>query len=262
MSASKEFIKLVRENSHGHSPWQVFTDFCELGALAIANRMEVNSEAFAAREKRYEEITRTYKEVETVRFGQMLGAVSLALEDEYQDFLGKVFHELELANHFKGQFFTPYHLCKVIAGLQLQDAAAIIEEQGFIVVAEPACGAGAMIIAAAEALREQGINFQETLYVEGIDVDKTAVNMAYIQWSLLGVPARVVHGNSLSMEMWSETYTPFYWMGTMPWKVRRWREEALPENVTPIKKEDRTERKANITVSSNPDDYEQLTIHF
>ncbi len=29
-----------------------------------------------------------------------------------QDFLGELYMELELGNHWKGQFFTPYCVCK------------------------------------------------------------------------------------------------------------------------------------------------------
>ena len=32
--------------------------------------------------------------------------------------------------------------------------------------------------------------------------------MAYIQLSLYGIPAVVIHGNTLTMETWSHWYTP------------------------------------------------------
>ncbi len=34
--------------------------------------------------------------------------------------------------------------------------------------------------------------------------------MTYIQCALYGIPAVVIHGNSLSLEEWSHWYTPVY----------------------------------------------------
>lgn len=66
---------------------------------------------------------------------------------------------------------------------------------------ESACGAGGMCIAVAEAMTERGLNYRACAHITAIDVDATAVHMAYIQLSLLHVPASVVHGNSLSLEV-------------------------------------------------------------
>ena len=40
------------------------------------------------------------------------------------------------------------------------------------------------------------------------DIDIRCVWMAYIQLSLYGIPAVVIHGNTLTMETWSQWYTP------------------------------------------------------
>lgn len=45
----------------------------------------------------------------------------------------------------------------------------------------------------------QGVNYQQT-HVTAVGVDIRAVHMAYLQLSLLHVPAIIIHGNSLSLE--------------------------------------------------------------
>lgn len=48
------------------------------------------------------------------------------------------------------------------------------------------------------------------LVVTAVDVDLKCVHMAYLQFSLYGIPAVVIHGNTLSVEEWSRWYTPIY----------------------------------------------------
>ena len=81
-----------------------------------------------------------------------------------------------------------------------------------------------MVIALAEAMLEAGVNYQEHLHVTAIDVDLKCVHMAYLQFSLLHIPAVIVHGNTLSLEEWSHWHTPAHLMGGWNGKLRR-REE-------------------------------------
>ena len=59
---------------------------------------------------------------------------------------------------------------------------------------DPACGAGAMLIAFANAAKRHGINYQKHVLFVSQDIDRTAAMMCYIQMSLLGCPAVVVIG--------------------------------------------------------------------
>jgi hypothetical protein len=45
--------------------------------------------------------------------------------------------------------------------------------------------------------------------------------MAYVQFSLLHVPAVIIHGNTLSFEEFGRSYTPAHIMGGWAWKLRR-----------------------------------------
>ena len=67
-----------------------------------------------------------------------------------------------------------------------------------------------MILGAIRTMAKQGLNYQKQLYVEACDIDIKCVHMTYLQLALCGVPATVIHGNSLSQEEWSRWYTPMY----------------------------------------------------
>ena len=62
---------------------------------------------------------------------------------------------------------------------------------------EPSAGAGGMIIAAAQSMKEQGINYQKSLRVVAQDLDWNAFYMCYIQLSLLGIDAKCIQGDTL-----------------------------------------------------------------
>lgn len=130
-----------------------------------------------------------------------------------RDCLGSLFMSLDLGNAGTGQFFTPYEVSRLMAGMILGGAREVVERQGFFTLMEPAVGAGGMVIAAADALAEKGINYQQSMHVTAIDIDPTAVHMAYLQCSLLHIPAIIIHGNSLGMQEWDHWVTPAHVLG-------------------------------------------------
>lgn len=154
----------------------------------------------------------------------MLSQVVLCLEEGHRDVLGELFMQMGLGDQWKGQFFTPYALAYLMAEMSMQDAAQVIEEKGFITLLEPAAGAGCMVIAAAAALRDQGINYQQHLHATAIDIDQTACHMAYIQLTLLHVPAIVVHGNALFPDKeYGHWVTPAHVLGAWDGRLKRGR---------------------------------------
>lgn len=54
-----------------------------------------------------------------------------------------------------------------------------------------------MIIAIAAVLKERGINYQYCMKVTAQDLDWRSVYMAYVQFSLLGIDAVVIQGDTL-----------------------------------------------------------------
>ena len=85
---------------------------------------------------------------------------------------------------------------------------------------EPACGAGAMVIAFADAMLDAKLNPQTQLHATCQDVDPRGVHMCYLQLSLMHIPATVILGNSLSVECREVWHTPAHILGGWDWRLR------------------------------------------
>lgn len=234
MSAHTKHIqaicKLLRACQYRHDPYILFSDCIETAAIALSNAVDHRQRD--AREARYLQIVGRYDRRVVETFPKVLAEIAVALETERGDVLGCVFHDLDLHSHAKGQFFTPYTVARFMAEASIgerQDILALIEENGFVRAVEPACGAGAMVIALADALHAQDINYQRYLHVTAVDIDPRAIHMAYIQLSLLHVPAILVVGNALSRETQEIWHTPAHILGG--WSARLAQRDA--EQATP-----------------------------
>lgn len=215
----KEMASLMRANASAYRIHEVFRDFCEMAALAISNAVDLSR--YQVREERYMQIVGRYSKEEAVRFSRMLAHLVESIELGFHDALGELFMFLELGDHWKGQYFTPYEISLLMAQLTVTGAEETISDRGFITVNEPACGAGAMVIAMMETMRQKGINYQTSAHVVAQDIDATAVHMAYVQFSLLHIPAVVIQGNTLAVEVRDRWFTPAHVVGRWDAKLRR-----------------------------------------
>lgn len=211
-----DFLKVFRQlcggRYHGHDVWR---DFIEMSAMALANALLMDE----AREKRYMDIVKRYTKDEVNLFCRLHALTVIALDTAFQDFLGSIFMELELGNAAQGQFFTPYELCRLMAAQTIE--LDIFNKQEFITINDPAVGGGALLIAAAEYLHQNKINFQDRMHATAVDVSNTAAYMCYIQLYLLGVPAMVIVGNSLTLEEREVLYTSMHWLKFWNVKLKR-----------------------------------------
>lgn len=229
------------EAIHGHHDMHsLFSDCMEALAVSIANAVDLFQRE--EREARYMAIVKRHGKETMEAFARIMAEVVFALEDEPGDVLGRAFGELGLGNDRTGQFFTPYHLCRTMAGITMgnaEETRRMVEEKGYITVQEPAVGAGAMIIALAEEFRSLGFEPATQMHVTAIDVDPRAVHMAYIQLSLLSIPAVVILGNTLSLEVRSRWFTPAHILGG--WSRRLARQT---ETITPVRPKELEEPRA------------------
>ena len=120
--------------------------------------------------------------------------------------------ELELGSGDMGQYFTPYSVQSMMARLLIPGVAEIIREKGCFTLSAPTCGAEGMVIAYAECLLDAGFNPSEHMFVQCIDIDPIAADMAFIQLSLLGIAAEVTTGNTLTLQCSRVRYTPVYYL--------------------------------------------------
>lgn len=206
--ARRQFIRVFKDTARNLRRWDVFRDFITLAASELdLARIRTPENIESSRE-----ICAKYGDSDIRNLHELFCLMVCALEAKFHDFLGAIFMELALGDDRNGQYFTAYHLQSLIAKLVMPDVKQTIRTEGFVTVSDPASGAAGMIIAYAENLLEAGYNPSEQMYAHCIDIDPIAADMSFIQLSLLGIPAQVVTGNSLTLECSRTRYTPVYYI--------------------------------------------------
>lgn len=227
-SNRKEFVKIFHDLARLHQPWEIWSDFVTMFACAISNG--VDKSHLEQREALYLQRVNRYNEAEQELFPKLTARTVIALDDDpEQDFLGSIFMELGLGNTHRGQFFTPYSVCKLMAEIAESDITGVVRKDGYASINDPCCGSGAMLIAgvnnAKYKLEKAGFNFQHHILVVGQDIDPIAVMMAYIQLSLLGMAGYFKVGNSLTEPITASDSLENYWFTPMyfsdVWHYRR-----------------------------------------
>lgn len=226
------FVKTFRRLTDRHPAWEVWSDFIVMFAIALSN--SVDKARYETREKQYLKIIGKYNKAEQAVFPELLADVVVAFENNpEQDFLGSVYMELELGNHWIGQFFTPYDVCVCMAKITVEDTVERVKRDGIITLNDCACGAGATLIAGIHEIRRQlseaGYNWQNHVLVAAQDIDYTTGMMCYIQLSLLGCAAYIKIGNTITDPMCEGDnkenywYTPMYfsdvWIRRRQWRA-------------------------------------------
>ncbi|WP_373054313.1 N-6 DNA methylase [Thioalkalivibrio sp.] len=130
---------------------------------------------------------------------------------EFEDILGPTYMAYrEGAKAFAGQFFTPPDVCRMMVEMTLGDwEPRPHPEGGLWRLLEPACGSGAMLLAAYHhLLQRHGPEALRLWYSEAWDVDRTLARTCALQvlitlarhnWALGEI--RVIHGDTLRMEV-------------------------------------------------------------
>lgn len=230
----KEFVKIMDKLAYRFQRWEIWRDFIIMFAISLSNAVDkIHAEK---REKLYMQTIGKYNKQEQELFPELCRIVVMALEnDKDRDFLGELYMTLELSNHWTGQFFTPYNVCKMMAMMNCDNVVSEIKEKGFISVNDPTCGAGALLVAfanaAQDATNDSGYNWQNHILFTAQDVDMIVGLMCYIQLSLIGCAGYVKIGNSLTepmtdnealINLTSENsnywYTPIYFSDVWHWR--------------------------------------------
>jgi type I restriction-modification system DNA methylase subunit len=219
-----DFRKILESISHRHDTRSVFEAFTRFAACALAAQ---------TREAEYLEEAKRWEKPELELFGKALGALVLEMETKpFEDVLGGHYMEFALSSkgqQWNGEFHTPKTICDLMARMTLGDMESLPTE-GPITVCEPACGAGAMILSLAEACSPE---VRRRLRVTAIDISRIACDMAFINTTLWGIPTRVIHGNSLSLECWAAWSNIHYISPWLPLLLRPQAPEAAEQGQTP-----------------------------
>jgi hypothetical protein len=187
---------------------EIVTHWLDAAFRAVRGRI-LHGEAFEQNEAEYMRIVKRCREPKATMadFATMLGATVLALDAAPIDFVGPVYAAFA-ANPHAGQFFTPYSLSRMMAEMVIGERRNLLKRKRFILMGEPSCGVGGMILAANQVLQERGINVATEAHWVAVDIDYRAMCGAYIQTALTGSSATIIHGNTLAGEQWLATITP------------------------------------------------------
>ena len=128
MSAYKTIAKLLESNAGAQRLSSVFDDFVEIMSLTYRNSFDRSG--CEARENRYLEIAGKYTREQLDRFGEAMAHVTLEMGREPSDVLGRLYMELDLGNERLGQFYTPYDVAKLMAGMVGDELAEKIARDG------------------------------------------------------------------------------------------------------------------------------------
>ena len=212
----KDIIKKIESAIYRIGKYQLITDVLECGAISIANTVDLANRA--EREEQYFKIIEKYhpdeQKIVAEVFTMIYRLLSSVVYDNgrFDDYLGELFMRCNQGNSGTGQFFTPYHVSKLMAKMIIGgDALERAEKDEVITVNDPCCGGGGMLMEALDVLKnDYHINYTRNCFIDCGDIDRRCVYMTYLQLSLAGVPAIVKHQDAISRELWSVWRTPAY----------------------------------------------------
>ena len=215
----QNICKLIENASGRYSARDIFYDVVELMALTLAMTTDRRNDKSV--HKAYQSLIEKHgedKEDSTHYMGRIQYEIMNLFFKKREakdiiDIFGPLHSAFNMGDSGLGQFFTPWHI-SVFMGkciLSKEDFAG----DKFKTLSEPTCGAGGMILAAAQVVNEYRLDYREKLVAYGSDIDKLCCMMTYVQCSLYQIPAMIEHANALSMEpVGSRWFTPaFYQMG-------------------------------------------------
>lgn len=217
-SKNNEIAKIL-DRIQGFDTYTVISDFFAVSAIAVRNNVDYGKER-ESYEQRYLSIVKKYRKEDLEIFAQALGVfmgwIQKAMDGDipFRDFAGEIYMDSGTSSGKAGQFFTPYHVSHLMAEVNFDKekikAEIDADPDRLITIAEPTCGAGGLIVAAIDVLKNAGINYAWNVFVDCGDIDSRCVHMTYLTLSLLGVPAVVRKGDALSLDYSETWYTPAY----------------------------------------------------
>lgn len=218
----KDISKIFDGMAYEHPRYEIISDFFEISAIAIRNAVSYDSKR-GEYEKRYADIANRYTAEQRQLFAKALGRfqdeITLAINGgaPFRDWCGELYMESGTYSANFGQFFTPYAVSRMVARVGIgidKIKAKIAEDSNYIItIQEPTVGAGGLVVAEIECLKNNGINYAWNCFVDCGDIDARCFFMTYLTLSLLGVPAVVRLGDALKLEYRAAWFTPAYIFG-------------------------------------------------
>src|SRR5690625_3243029 len=142
--SQKEIKKIIYGMAGKYNRYTIFRDFILLSACTISN--SVDKVQWQKREDMYMDTIKKYSRDEANKFAEMFALMTLGYERRMGDFVGELYMTMDFGNQDVGQFFTPYHVSRLISDMTYKSK---MNEQ-VITLNEPSCRSCGMIVAFAD----------------------------------------------------------------------------------------------------------------
>lgn len=173
--------------SKGYNSYRVFEDW--VGLMFFA---------FQRDDPHYLEIMGRYRnkgpmgQREADHFANALACLLEYMAATNEEVLGPLYEEYA-ANHYTGQYFTPLNVARLMAGI-----CQTPPSEGTFTVLDPACGAGACLIAAA---KEQTFEQNNRAFFTGHDIDLNCARMTALNLMFFNLDGLILWGDHLALEV-------------------------------------------------------------
>jgi len=137
-------------------------------------------------EEKFSKLIEKYSKEERDKFAEIFAwLVPYLNKNQFSDPLGD-FYQYTISNGAMGQFFTPTHVCDLMAKLAGTEQSQVI--------IDPSCGSGRLILAGLKVGRKN--NYEPFCF--GADLDKTCVKMATVNLMFYGVEGEIAYMDSIT----------------------------------------------------------------
>jgi len=179
----RQIVRLIEKNYYLFGSWtNAFEQVLDLMLYAL-HRDEVN----------YMKLVDQMDKRAVIIASEILSRLMKALCFDYfiWDYLGEVYMQIASMSKSRalGQFFTPFHICEMMAKIQLGDINSSIQkaksESRRLSIMEPCVGSGSMLLACKKVIISQaGLSGLDHFEFFGQDIDPLCVKMCKIQMTL------------------------------------------------------------------------------
>ena len=224
MDGSKKFkdmlmetIKITRGRISENDVLRDFISFCALEISTLTDPVHLErAEELRTLLERYsleerEAFSQTFQKLSQIAAGNVSQGI-------YPDVLGAIYLECRANSNTLKQDFSPWGIADLLGQLTTCRRTELPPE-GYLTLNDCTCGSGILLLGAVQKFADKGGNPSEQLVIQATDVDTRCVQMTYIQLSLYGIPAVVVHGEIIEMKEYDRWYTPAYLWGKWVWRA-------------------------------------------
>ena len=187
----------VSRDVTGHRLTRVFRDWVEMAVCAFESNDEVYLDVLDRHMPDHCDQDDRREVAEA--FSEALGELLTSTLDKQRPVIGDIYEAIGANSDAFGQFFTGWPLCRTKARMTItEDDALEATVDDPLTVADPACGSGRLLVAAANRLHD--IDPSAEIAVSGTDKDQLCAHMAVLNLVIANVRGRVRFGDSITME--------------------------------------------------------------